>query len=369
MNKPSDHESNQPIIPLQPEQATDGELHSQHPVTRSLGEYTVGTATADAENAASVALAELPSADDIPSLLPELAWITSANEHRYDESNTVYTKSSLAKKTPEGKRTYEQQSLLDDMDTIQAFAPYSSSYEDVYTPKELHGLTTELRSLSSKNRPDFNGVEGKVLDVVIGAMRTTDLVPSSVREIAKRAEKSQDTRKGMQWDTLVKLASEASKIIRCKATKSSSEYFVDVADPAPKVTPDLSKVYQFVADAQALEVLGKRTSATQESRRDAFVSNCEVVNEWYAQVAPILANLPHDFKVGRFSAAWEVASMIETMNARLVGDEKTGRKKDYRSDPAGAISLQKRIGHTVEAIKQKLSGEDIDETEIVPLED
>jgi len=57
--------------------------------------------------------------------------------------------------------------------------------------------------------------------------------------------------------------------------------------------------------------------------------------------------------------------MVESMNARLTGDVRTGIKKDYRIDPAGAISLQLKIGNTVEQIKAQLRG---DETEIVPLD-
>ncbi|OYX39713.1 hypothetical protein B7Z00_00345 [Candidatus Saccharibacteria bacterium 32-50-10] len=370
MSIPYDPEHQQPIVPL-PEQGETAEPLAAHPVTAPLGEVAVGSALqSDNEGSTTtVAVAELPSPDEIPSLLPELDRIASAHEHRYSDANTVYTKAKVAEQTPENKRTKEQQDLVDDKATMKKFAPYSSVYEYVYTPSELNGLTTQLRSLGEKSRPDFNGVEARVLDVVLSAIRSTDLVPANVRDIAKRAEKNAESRKGMQWDTLIKLAGEASKIIAERTERGhSSDYFVSVKDPEPTKYPDLTKVYQFVADAHALDVIGQRSVAVREARLDTFVTNCGVVNKWYAEVAPVLAQLPSEFKVGRFSAAREVKSMVESMNARLTGNVKSGRDKDYRMDPAGAISLQKKIGHTIEAIKTKLGGE-VDETEIVPLDE
>jgi len=123
---------------------------------------------------------------------------------------------------------------------------------------------------------------------------------------------------------------------------------------------------QFVADDNALAVVGQRMDKSQEARREAFVTNSSLINEWYSKVEPVLARLPRDFRVGRFGAAYEVRQMVETMNNRLKGGTLSGRDKDYRLDTVGAIKLQQKIGHTVEAIRAQLSG---DETEIIPLDE
>lgn len=65
----------------------------------------------------------------------------------------------------------------------------------------------------------------------------------------------------------------------------------------------------------------------------------------------------------------QVAEMVKTMNVRLTGHEMIGLNKRYGQDPAGAISLQKKIGRTIEAIKTELVAmQKPDEGEIVPLE-
>lgn len=308
----------------------------------------------------------------IQPLLPQLEHITSSNQHRYDDSQTVYTKARLARQVPEAKRTTEQIGVLEDMTTLRRFAPYNGAYEDVYTPGELHSLTFELTTLSQRNRPDFAGIEGKVLDVVLGAVQTGSAeVPQNVRAIAQRAEKDADNRKGMQWKTLTTLAAQASLVIRGNATETLGEYLVDVKDPEATKALDLTAVYQFVADAHALDIMGARSVAVEQDRKDAFVRNCEIVNRWYGDVLPKLSELPTDLKAGgsRFGAVFEIKQMVECMNIRLAGEERSGINKDYRRDPAGAISLQKRIGHITNAINVLLSGSEVDESEIVPLDD
>lgn len=371
MTNRSNHELDQQIVSLPPEQGELSERQGIYPATTSLGEMAVGSAMADTDSSAkAIAVAELPSPDEIPSLLPQLERIESAHSHLYSDSKSVYVKAKSAEQTPSEERTVEQKQVLEDVETMRTFAPYSSSYEDVYTSDELHSLTSELALLSQKNRPDFNGVESRILDVMISELRRgeAEVVPQKLLGIVKRAENNTQGRRGMQWDTLIEMAKEASKIVRIRAKGHTEDYFVSVKDPEPKKYPDLSKVYQFVADIHALDIVGKRQSEVAAARQEAFVTNCSLINQWFERVAPVLDRLPRDFKVGRFSATLEVRSMVESMNNRLNGSESRGKDKDYRLDPAGAISLQKKIGHTIEAIKTQLSGGGADETEIVPLD-
>ncbi len=110
----------------------------------------------------------LPPIESIPSLFTlGIKGPDSMHEHKYDTSNTVWTKLSVAEDTPKSERTHQQVELMDDVKRLEAYAPYTSGYMDVFTPSELHALVGKLDLLRQKNRPDFNAVEGKIIDAVI----------------------------------------------------------------------------------------------------------------------------------------------------------------------------------------------------------
>jgi len=255
-----------------------------------------------------ITVTELSLVDKIPSILPQLGHIESTNFHLYDDSQLVYTRAKVAEQTPEEKRTPEKKQLLEDIETMRSFAPYTHSYQDVYTPDELHSLVSELRILGLKNRPDFNGIEDRILDIVTSGLRKGELDNSikkgKIQGIVKRAERNTDGRGGMQWDTLIEMAKEASNLIRSRTKGNTEDYFVSVSDPVPREYPDLSKVYQFVADAHALDIRGRRSFAVQEARKETFVTNCDLINEWFRRVLPTLDRIPEDLKVGRFGAVY-----------------------------------------------------------------
>ncbi|MGF7229255.1 MAG: hypothetical protein ACQR33_04710 [Candidatus Saccharibacteria bacterium] len=313
--------------------------------------------------------AEQTPDDEIPSLLPLLEHITSPNRHRFDDSMTVYTKSREARQLEPSMRTPDQSRLLIDLGVMKRFAPHSSLYEDVYTPDEIHGLAMQLIDFNNKKQADYSVVEGKVIDVILGEINRGQVVASSIRGIATRAEKNEGKRRSMQPDKLAELAHYASTVIRNRTQEAFSEYYIAVRDPNPREGGDLTAVYQFVADAYALDVKGARNVAIQEQCRDAYVANCERVNQWFAEVEPMLADLPRDLKIERHGAHWFIKNLVGSMNTRLTSADRIGKNKGYQNDPIGAIRLQMLIGHKVEDLK-KLIAERVDEadTEIIPLD-
>jgi hypothetical protein len=310
--------------------------------------------------------------DVIPSLLPLLDRITSMHEHKYNTSITVGKKEEEARAIAKEDRSPEQQQLLDDIETLRDFSR-DSSYKNVYTPSELHELVVKLRLLSQKNRPDFNEVEDKILRLMEDKERVMGEGRSlRVDGASRRADSSRSNRRGMQWETLRSFAREASSHLRgnlygTQATEMQ-RYLIQMRDPIYTTYPDLTEVYQVVADIHALDIIGKRSLSVQNARQETFVANCETVNTWYEEVKEQLQLLPEDPDIRKLR--FKIVDMIETMNKRLEGKEKSGFNKDYRLDSAGAINLQKRIGYTVEELKDYLNSVGLKEDEglIVPLE-
>jgi hypothetical protein len=346
-------------IPRSPESPSHTEeIEPLKPEGHPLGEQAVAN---------SIEVNVLPDPDTIPSLQDKLHYIESQNVHLYDESCTVTVHLDKALETPPEDRTPEQIQLLVDLIKLREFAPHSTLYQYCYTPEELHGLVEALSKFSKKHRPDFNGLEEKIIDILVSALSKGEVDREDIPGLAQRADEDKPNRRGMQWGSLEKYAERASTVIRLNCYGVNRDYFIDVEDPNPTKKPALKGVYQFVADSHALEVIGQRNIAVQQVRKDAFVENCAIVNEWYAQVEPILAALPRTMRIEQSSVAWHIKSLVESMNTRLEGSVKYGRDKDYARDPAGAISLQKRIGHAVELVKDMIR-KDLSVEEIIPLE-
>ncbi len=311
---------------------------------------------------------EVFSADDIPSILPQLVHITSIHEHKYNLDNTVHRQAQAAHAVEPDKRTPEQKQLLKDISILSQFTD-SESYQDVFNPDELHKLVVKLQLLSRKNRPDFNGVE----DMIIGILEEKARVKREEKSyrlvgITERADKNAPNRRGMQWDTLCSCASEASAFIRQRSMYSREimNYFLSVQDPEPRKYPNLTPVYQLVADMHVLDVIGQRSIQASKNHEEAFITNCEIINNWYAEVSPVLDSLPNNQQVRRL--VYQLKEMIETMNIRLQGEQRSGIDKSYKLDPVGAIRLQKKIGHTVEQLKATLSQPEPVEEIIIPLQ-
>lgn len=297
-----------------------------------------------------IAAEDIPS--DVPSLLGQLHFIDSPQIHKYNPDATVGAKLKQVLAYPPSQRTLEQEQLLSDVQSLKRFTN-SENFMDVYTPEELRGLVETLSKLSKKHRPDFDELERKIIDTIDDQRRKDHQErDGTLKGLIERADQDAPGRRGMNWDTLRKFASKASAIIINNSLESRSpermSYLVDVFDPSPDEN-DLSPVYQFAAYSFALVVIGHRSIEVDRLRSEAFVANCQVVNDWYERLQGTLEVLSryHRFK----GVCFNIKEMVETMNDRLTGNETTGYKKRYSQDPAGAIRLQQRIGYTIETLK------------------
>ncbi len=329
------------------------------------------------ESIDNVVLSEEASFLQIPRV-PELAWTESSNEHRYDRSITVGAKESEASSTPESERTPEQKQLLED---IRLFNAYSSSerYKSVFTPEELHGLVEKFKILQQKNRPDFSGLEDRIIDFLhkeIEQARREGRLDSkldSISGIVKRADQDKANRKGMNWETLNRVAAVASNRLREQNDSRTifDEYYVPVKDPNENVTLDLGSVFQFAADDYVIKMIGSRIDKVTGVRQAAYRANADTINDWYKDAEGFIAQIPDDLKISdgpvNVRAKYTLKTLIETMNTRLTSTELAGYKKNYKADPVGALNLQKRIAYTVDNINRLLSAPSREE-EIVPVE-
>ncbi|MEM4736849.1 MAG: hypothetical protein QXD41_03175 [Nitrososphaeria archaeon] len=311
------------------------------------------------------------SADNIPSILHRLVPITSIHEHKYNPDTTVRIQAQKANAIPPDKRTPEQKQLLEDISILSQFTN-SESYQDVFNPDELHNLVEKLQLLSGKNRPEFNGVEDMIIGILEEKARVTQkgIISDSLAGIIERADRNAPNRRGMQWDTLCSFASEASAFIRQRNMYSSEimKYFFSLQDPEPRKYPNLTPVYQLVADTHVLDVIGQRSLRARKDHEEAFIRNCGIINDWYDEVSPTLDSLLNYNNEQIKRLVYQLKTMIETMNIRLNGEQKSGINKSYKIDTIAVIRLQRKIGHTIEQLKATLSQPEPVEELIIPLQ-
>lgn len=355
-------------------------LPEQQPALKKGIEKIKQTESAQAQTESEAIDNGVPSEEatflQIPQV-PELAYIESSNEHRYDQSITVGAKESAASSTQEDERTPQQKQLLED---IRFFDTYSTGdeYKHVFTPEELHGLVEKFKILSKKDRPDFAGLEDRIIDFLHVEIeqarwqgRSSDV--SSIAGIVSRADQDKKNRKGMEFDTLNKVASSASRVLREKndSRTSFAEYYVHVIDPNEDGNTNLKPVFQFAADDYVIEIIGRRINNVTGARQAAYRANTDTINQWYKDTEEFISQIPETLKIrssgSNVRARYTLKNLIDTMNTRLISVDDEGHNKGYMVEPVGALNLQKRIAYTVGDINKVLSTPSQEE-EIVPLE-
>ena len=236
-------------------------------------------------------------------------------------------------------------------------------YKFAYTPEELHGLVLELLSLKEMRRPNLNGVESKILDMAFFIKDKGREKLGGVKVDGLLARSTNDKRQGVQWSTLINCAKDITKTIRSAidGKDGMSNLLIDIKSPESrgakgKNNTDLTPVYQCVADVYAFKVIGQRDITIYDKNCATFIANCDIINQWYDGVKKTLAGVPRKYKIQGYGtgAAWTINNMVGIMNERLAGNHKSDVKKDYKLDPAGAISQQLHLGHAVEEIRNML---------------
>lgn len=319
-------------------------------------------------------------ADSIPSLSERLQKMNSMHIHLYDEIVTPRAAYQVAIEKEPADRTQEEQDLVRVVGLLQQRFlknPNNLKFLEVYTTQDIFNLFKELNKFRKKDRPDFKDLEGRVCDLAGAKMRyrQPDLALDGVKE---RMESGKTGRRGMQWSTLKRISSQASDKIRSQFFANAGvpgkeqhrqHYIIDIVD-RQGTQPELSEIYQFIADDFAYQELGRRMSGSSVKSRKAFIENCDIIKEWLAEIEGKLDQLPEGFRLEiteehrrrrQTKALFEVqspANLIKStasdIEIRKKGNGTKPRHKNYLLDPIGAINHQLRLGHIVEDIKLQL---------------
>ncbi len=306
-------------------------------------------------------LGEVEPIVQFPSLMDRINKFTSPNTHKYDEV-TIFSAVKEVEKIPAETRSPEQQQTIDDFEFVSKFCSSPERmFKYTYTTEEIHTLAEALRVFSQKNRPDFNGVEMDVLDVVRG--RTTYLGDNrGLHELIRRAESDEEGRVGMQWATLKEKSRIASARLRdTSLTKSEErkEYLIPAVDPEASgkgKTNDLTDVYQFIFDHFAHNVMSARALAVDKVNQEAFVGNVTIIKSYMKEFSELFDELPEDLimdvsfgshgQTRKYKPREYIDWLIGVMDERHANDKVgQGMTKGYRLDTSAALKLQYRIAH------------------------
>ena len=307
---------------------------------------------------------KLPSPETITPLLPQLGSIVRFEAFA---ERTISSIGEEAEATPETERTLKQKQLLKDIETIKMFSR-SGVVGLEYTPEELHDLAADLNLIREmiieRKPPDRKGIQEKLRlpDVAHSLRKYRDSDTFGGVDLANLLKRSESPTRGMQWRTLISSAEETIDLIGSNLQEKSPKlwYFVPtVTDPDKKEGRDCSSLYQCAAYLRAFSVIGKRKISVSQANRKVFKDNCEIINAWHESVKEELAKIPHNFSVSnKRGVGLIIRRHIEEINDRLSGEFKYGIRKDYRLDPAGAVSHQLRIGHFVDDVRDALGAQD-----------
>jgi hypothetical protein len=195
-------------------------------------------------------------------------------------------------------------------------------------------------------------------------------------------EKDAPGRTGMTWQSLAKHANRACDTMRARFFAGGfknthlKDYIIEVVDRST-TAPNVSWIYQFVADDFAFDILAERKTGAQKTTLERFTDNCTIITEWLDQSKDILNQLPNEFRLTRqenrgrkfiskssrqavfenVKALTSITNTIRDIEIRLngTGDPRTLRHKPAQLDPVGALNHQLRLGHMIRRLKEELT--------------
>ncbi|GEM_PF-4717016 len=340
-----------------------------------------------------VAVEQIPGpyaelANKIPNLTDRLEGPTSAHVHIYEKIETAQAVLDRAVAKPETERSEEEDNLCRAVFVLRRRFLMNAddlSFLEVYEAQDIFELTKRLNRFSRKNRPDFNQLEGQILDKAAAAIPLLDRgVSQDIRGAQERMERDEPGRTGMTWHSLAKHANRACDTMRARFFAGGAKnthlknYVIEVGDHSPK-KPDLSWVYQFVADDFAFDVLASRRSDQQVSAQERFMKNSGVIAAWLEEARDLLSELPEEFRLTRplsarpgyrfqnaqaiyenVTARTGIMNVIHDLEIRREGTSngRVARLKPMTLDPLGALNHQLRLGHMIDQLKSELIGYD-----------
>lgn len=349
---------------------------------------------ASAENISPSVLAE-----KIRSLAGSLKGAVSEHPHIYGQITTANDLMQI----PAEQRTLEQKTdytlLVKSVHTIGKYFDERErrKYLEVYTTDELFDLAQRLHKFRKKDRPDFNELEERVLACAGNYLHLLGKeLPADLIAARKRMEEDVEGRTGMTWGKLIRFSQRACEAMEQYIFAGDEEthrrdYHIAVTDKTDTY-PDLSWVYQFIADEFALEVLGTRQTEAQKQSKQNFIDNCDTIVAWLNEVNPFLDHIPANLRIQkpprptkrisfgraesgpefeRVGAAYSIRKTVQDILQRRDGNDARGITKSVNFDARGALNHQLRLVHMVEQLKRQLTEHaqaDDSLEEIVPLD-
>ena len=330
--------------------------------------------------------AELAAA--IPSLIDRLELPASKHIHVYGDIETAQETLNNAIVLPRERRSELDNNLLKAVYVLQSRYlknPQDLRFLEVYEARDIIALAQQLRSFHRKHRPDFNDLEGQILAAAATRipLRGGRYIPSDLEGAIGRMTEDASGRSGMTWINLITQANRACDTLRYRITAGGvkneylKDYAIEVVDRSA-TEPDISWIYQFIADSFAHSVIAKRTDSSQAASKERFMRNCAVINSWLVECQEQLEQLPGHFRLKRgqnigkrrnyryskrtplyenVTAQTSIMSSIRDIMVRRDGngDPGTPRLKPLNFDPTGALRHQLLLGHKIENLKTELS--------------
>lgn len=329
-------------------------------------------------------------ADQTPNLHERLHKFKSEHGHVYGDIETAGDAIERLLESPDEERSDVDQTLLNQVRyVLPKFIPDLLDQDKairtqhpllrVYSGKELHELQKRLRAFSPKARADFSGLEARVLQAATVAFSGPEMeVPEDLEAAIERMHEDRDGRTGMVWSKLLKNTGLASDAIQRSLSRGSSKnlYRKDYLFTACDMTgtePNLTGVYQFIADEFALDVIGQRKTAASGDIRQRFSDNCEIIKAWREEVDELFAQIPRDVRVQllprqkknyrrrqqkpkTIPAVFAVDTMIRKIEIRRdgTGNPRNPNEKPFDLNPSGAFRNQLALGHLVNNLKDAL---------------
>lgn len=344
----------------------------------------------------------------VPTLSDRLKSFRSAHFHVYGGVETAYDVLERVAEKPAAEISEEDEIMVIQLKhVLPKFVPGLLERDGsirsahpllrVYTAKELMDLQKRFREFTPKDRADFSGLEGRIIAAAEHAFKGPEShIPADLAGAKERAEQDKPNRSGMRWTMLCKNASLASDAIQQKMRAGASrnvyrsDYLFEAAD-LTGTDPDMSLIYQFIADEFALDVIGQRTDVAGGDIRKVFDANIEIIKQWRTEADELLTSLPKGIRVHlrkpknktnyrRYSSperTWDPAFAIDSMIHKItVRGENTGTtrtEKPFKLDPSGALRHQLALGHIVSNLNSVIAAykpEEAVETNVeVDLED
>lgn len=337
---------------------------------RSMGGEALNQSSRESSHDASRAA----EADRIlPDLLSELH--RPLYEHEIAENETVdYVEQEIKRKIRSGAELNdEERSFSDALSKLESMLGRLPSF--IYfemKPSDVVSLISTLETkLSPDSRSSFDGLEGDLLAII-------KIDDNSSKGVRSRERSDSESRTGMNYNTIEKLAERCLAIIERKndvlfdkdqpmsarwAFERDKRIDYAIAVRNYQITRggktfDLPKAAQFILQNEIYSIIASRRASVEDNVA-IYEQNMGIINDKMPEIAQIVAEKGKNRQVKLHKSMVSLNRAVEyvqsVLQARTEGDEKRGFYKNYKVEPIGAINYQLRVAHIIDEINSVMT--------------